>query len=122
MEATKKALAIKKLQTELREEKEAEKTRYVCDVDSQLSDLMPSTFRRREITKERKEAAEERRRLEEDKAKVRMLASFPSSLLIFVSRWAQGRLHDYAGKPVEARKSTASFLTPSHSCSAVCIY
>ncbi|KAJ3491074.1 hypothetical protein NLI96_g1006 [Meripilus lineatus] len=52
MEKTKKAKAIKLLQTELKEEKQAEKQR------------------RREITLERKKAAEERRRLEEEKAKM----------------------------------------------------
>jgi len=52
MEKTKKELAIKKLQAELKEEKQAELTR------------------RREITLERKKAAEERRRLEEEKAKM----------------------------------------------------
>ncbi|GJE85751.1 similar to rRNA-processing protein cgrA [Phanerochaete sordida] len=52
MQKTQKEKAIKKLQTELKEEKEAEKQR------------------RREITLERKKAAEERRRLEEEKAKM----------------------------------------------------
>ncbi|KAG1749861.1 uncharacterized protein EDB91DRAFT_1244469 [Suillus paluster] len=52
MQKTTKDSAAKKLETELREEKHAEKQR------------------RREITLERKSAAEERRRLEEDKAKV----------------------------------------------------
>ncbi|KII93823.1 hypothetical protein PLICRDRAFT_49842 [Plicaturopsis crispa FD-325 SS-3] len=52
MEKTKKEQAIKQLENELKEEKQAEKTR------------------RREITMERKKAAEERRRLEEDKAKM----------------------------------------------------
>lgn len=52
MEETKKAAAIKKLQTELKEEKQAEFTR------------------RREITLERRKAAEERQRLEEAKAKM----------------------------------------------------
>lgn len=52
MEKEKKARAIKMLQAELKDEKEAEMKR------------------RREVTKERKQAAEERRRLEEDKAKV----------------------------------------------------
>ncbi|KAH7885902.1 hypothetical protein F5I97DRAFT_1808925 [Phlebopus sp. FC_14] len=51
-ERTKQEQAIKMLQTELREEKQAEKQR------------------RREITMQRKRAAEERRRLEEDKAKL----------------------------------------------------
>ncbi|CAA7259927.1 unnamed protein product [Cyclocybe aegerita] len=59
MAKTQKALAIKKLQTELKDEKQAE------------------LQRRREITKERKEAAEERRRLEEAKAQVHI--SFPTS-------------------------------------------
>ncbi|CAL1695342.1 unnamed protein product [Somion occarium] len=52
MEKTKKEKAIKALQTELKEEKQAE------------------IKRRKEITLERKKAAEERRRLEEDKAKM----------------------------------------------------
>ncbi|KDQ63404.1 hypothetical protein JAAARDRAFT_169199 [Jaapia argillacea MUCL 33604] len=52
MEKTKKEMAIKKLQTELKDEKQAEVTR------------------RREITLERKKAAEERRRAEEMKAKM----------------------------------------------------
>ncbi|KAG5652302.1 hypothetical protein H0H81_005524 [Sphagnurus paluster] len=52
MRKTQQALAIKKLQAELKDEKEFE------------------IKRRREVTQERKKAAEERRRLEEDKAKV----------------------------------------------------
>ncbi|KAL0951370.1 hypothetical protein HGRIS_008071 [Hohenbuehelia grisea] len=52
MEKTKKALAIKKLQLELKEEKQAE------------------VARRRQITLERKNAAEERQRLEEATAKM----------------------------------------------------
>ncbi|KAF9244575.1 hypothetical protein BU15DRAFT_71543 [Melanogaster broomeanus] len=52
MEKTTREKAIKKLETELKEEKQAEKQR------------------RRETTLERKKAAEERRRLEEDKAKM----------------------------------------------------
>ncbi|KAJ4485982.1 hypothetical protein J3R30DRAFT_1431367 [Lentinula aciculospora] len=52
MEQTKKALAIKKLEKELKDEKVAE------------------TTRRREVTLARRTAAEEKRRLEEDKAKM----------------------------------------------------
>jgi len=52
MEKTKKELAIKKLQAELKDEKQADITR------------------KRQITLERKQAAEERRRLEEEKAKM----------------------------------------------------
>ncbi|OCH96210.1 hypothetical protein OBBRIDRAFT_744296 [Obba rivulosa] len=52
MEKTKKTKAIKKLQDELREEKQAEITR------------------RKEVTLERRKAAEERKRLEEEKAKM----------------------------------------------------
>jgi rRNA-processing protein CGR1 len=52
MNKTKKEQAIKKLQTELKEEKQAE------------------IIRKRQITQERKKLAEERRRLEEDKARV----------------------------------------------------
>lgn len=61
MQLTSKNKAIKKLQTELREEKQAE------------------LDRRREITKERRKAAEERRRLEEDKAKVSNSCISPNS-------------------------------------------
>ncbi|KAG6841937.1 hypothetical protein C0991_005117 [Blastosporella zonata] len=52
MRKTQQALAIKKLEAELRDEKQSE------------------IQRRRQVTQERKQAAEERRRLEEDKAKV----------------------------------------------------
>ena len=52
MRKTKERAAMKKLEAELKEEKQAE------------------IRRRREITEERKKAAEERQRLEEDKAKV----------------------------------------------------
>ncbi|KAF9022487.1 hypothetical protein BDZ89DRAFT_1070652 [Hymenopellis radicata] len=48
----KKALSIKKLEVELKEEKKQE------------------VMRRKEVTMERKKAAEERQRLEEDKAKM----------------------------------------------------
>ncbi|KAG6862425.1 hypothetical protein C0995_011865 [Termitomyces sp. Mi166 len=52
MRKTQQALAIKKLEAELKEEKQVE------------------IQRRRQITQERKKAAEERQRLEEDKAKM----------------------------------------------------
>ncbi|KAG6832294.1 hypothetical protein H0H92_003527 [Tricholoma furcatifolium] len=52
MRKTQQAQAIKKLEAELKEEKQAE------------------IQRRRQITRERKQAAEERQRLEEDKAKM----------------------------------------------------
>ncbi|KAG6911536.1 hypothetical protein DXG01_011838 [Tephrocybe rancida] len=52
MRKTQQAIAIKKLEAELREEKQAE------------------FQRRRQVTQERKKAAEERQRLEEDKAKM----------------------------------------------------
>lgn len=52
MQKTTKAMAIKKLQTELKDEKEADYQR------------------RREVTMERKKAAEERRRLEDAKAQM----------------------------------------------------
>ncbi|KAK0478288.1 hypothetical protein IW261DRAFT_1565270 [Armillaria novae-zelandiae] len=52
MEKAKKAMSIKKLEKELKEEKQAELTR------------------RKEITLERRKAADEKRRLEEEKAKV----------------------------------------------------
>jgi len=52
MDATKKALAIKKLEKEMKDEKIAEATR------------------RKEVTLERRKAAEEKRRLEEDQAKM----------------------------------------------------
>jgi len=52
MKKTQKALSIKKLEAELREEKQAE------------------FKRRREVTAERKKVAEEKRRLEEAKAQM----------------------------------------------------
>ncbi|KAK7468756.1 hypothetical protein VKT23_003258 [Stygiomarasmius scandens] len=52
MEQTKKTLAIKKLEQELKDEKQAE------------------INRRLEITRERRKAAEERQRLEQEKAKM----------------------------------------------------
>ncbi|KAL7285141.1 hypothetical protein ACG7TL_000233 [Trametes sanguinea] len=61
MEKTKKEQAIKKLQQELKQEKEEEIKRFV-------SAPFPRT--RREVTLERKKALEERQRLEEAKAKM----------------------------------------------------
>lgn len=76
MEKTKKEKAIKKLQTELKEEKLAEKQRYsFFSRRKVLCSIGVIWNRRREITLERKKAAEERRRLEEDKAKVRDIVS-----------------------------------------------
>lgn len=73
MEKTQKEKAIKKLQAELKEEKQAEITRSVEPLQKRtlFSYICSTCRRRREITLERKKAAEERRRLEEDKAKVR---------------------------------------------------
>lgn len=71
MEKTKKELAIKKIQLELKAEKQAEITRYVKFI--QLTMVHSQIFilnRRREVTLERKKAAEERRRFEEEKVKV----------------------------------------------------
>ena len=69
MQKTQKEKAIKQLQTEMKEEKQAEIRRCVelrkCGLTS-----INCPFRRKEITMERKKAAEERRRLEEEKAKV----------------------------------------------------
>ena len=53
MQKTERARAIKKLQAELKDEKQSE------------------IQRRRQITKERKQAAAEKRNIQEDKAKVR---------------------------------------------------
>ncbi|KAL6310047.1 hypothetical protein BKA93DRAFT_182053 [Sparassis latifolia] len=89
MEKTKKAHAIKKLQTELREEKMAE------------------VSRRKEITLERKKAAEERRRLEEEKANVRAASLHtlpPVDDTTF--RWARGKLPDYAARLAGRKRST----------------
>ena len=62
MQKTEKARAIKKLQADLRDEKQSE------------------IHRRRQITKERNQAIAERRRLEDESAKVR--CSFPLSTFI----------------------------------------
>ena len=76
MEKTKKAQAIKKLQDELKDEKQAEATRYArhSKFDTQLT---PKFTRRKEITLERRKAAEERKRAEELKAQVSDLWPFP---------------------------------------------
>ena len=72
MEKTKKERAIKKLETEMKEEKQAEITRCVYHGPIGSRSNFKFYSRRREITKERKKAAEERQRLEEEKAKVRI--------------------------------------------------
>ena len=74
MKKTQKALSIKKLQAELREEKQAELKRLVVITSPFRYTpvfLIFSSSRRREVTAERKKAAEEKRRLEEAKAQVR---------------------------------------------------
>ena len=73
MKKTQKALSIKKLQAELREEKQAELKRLVITSPFRYAPvfLIFSSSRRREVTAERKKAAEEKRRLEEAKAQVR---------------------------------------------------
>jgi len=63
MEKEKKARAIKMLQAELKDEKQADMQR------------------RREITRERKRAADERRRVEEEKTKVLVFSSILSSFI-----------------------------------------
>jgi rRNA-processing protein CGR1 len=73
MEKTQKALSIRKLQAELREEKQAELKRLVntsCSDTRMFLIFIYSLLRRREVTAERKRAAEEKRRLEEAKAQV----------------------------------------------------
>lgn len=69
MEKAKKASSIKKLETELKEEKQAELTRCVIYHDSSHH-MINLNCRRKEVTMERTKAAEERKRLEEDKAKM----------------------------------------------------
>ena len=73
MKKTQKALSIKKLQAELREEKQAELKRLVTTYSLSACFLTFSSSRRREVTAERKKAAEEKRRLEEAKAQVRFI-------------------------------------------------
>ncbi len=70
MEKAKKAMSIKKLEKELKEEKQAEITRYVVTLSRQSRCSFPVLHSRKDITLERRKAAEERRRLEEEKAKV----------------------------------------------------
>ena len=91
MEKTKKEQAIKKLQAELKQEKQDEIKRYVpppLHTQQQRATLCTSacmhrltcagwSYRRREIALERKKAAEERQRLEEAKAKVRLSPKIP---------------------------------------------
>jgi hypothetical protein len=63
-------MAIKKLQTELKEEKRADLER--CGILPKFTTpiIHDVPCRRRNITIERKKAVEERRRLEDEKAKV----------------------------------------------------
>ncbi|KAJ2932749.1 hypothetical protein H1R20_g4330, partial [Candolleomyces eurysporus] len=71
MEKTKKQQAIKKLQTELKDEKQADFQRHVSQLHCCFLDLIRLSLhvtRRRQITLERKKAAEEKRRIEEAKA------------------------------------------------------
>ncbi|KAK0208146.1 hypothetical protein DFS33DRAFT_1484572 [Desarmillaria ectypa] len=70
MEKAKKAMSIRKLEKELKEEKQAEITRYAVTLLSQRQCSFLLTHSRKEITTERRKAAEERRRLEEEKAKM----------------------------------------------------
>lgn len=71
MRKTKELAAMRKLEAELKEEKQAE------------------IRRRREITEERKKAAEERQRLEEDKVKVFVLF-FSSLHTLFLTLYQDG--------------------------------
>lgn len=71
MKKTQKALAIKKLETELKDEKQAEFQRYSPSLSPSL--VADIVHRRKAITLERKQHAEEKRRLEEAKAQVRTL-------------------------------------------------
>lgn len=80
MEKAKKAMSIKKLEKELKEEKQAEITRYVVTLSRQSWCSFPVFHSRKDITLERRKAAEERRRLEEEKAKV---DTFLQSLLSY---------------------------------------
>ena len=73
MQKTQRAQAVKKLETELKDEKANE------------------LKRRREITLERKKAAEEKQRIEADKAKVRSLASLPCMHAFLLLRVLQYR-------------------------------
>lgn len=68
MEKTKKARAIKMLQVELQEEKQAE------------------IQRRRQITQERKKAAEEKKRIEDEKAKVRQSSVLYSCISLILAQ------------------------------------
>src|SRR6266540_2052044 len=93
MEKTKKARAIKMLQVELKEEKQAE------------------IQRRREITQERKKAAEEKQRIEEEKAKVRQSLVLPSCISSCSYRWVLEKQQDSVARWVEQRRSTTDFLS-----------
>lgn len=109
MEATQKANAIKKLELELKEEKQAEIARCAIHPSSVWKYiLLISRSRRKQVTKERKQAAEERRRLEEDKARVsRSLRIRHKSLIIshFCNRWVREKLSGCGARKAGRRKS-----------------
>ncbi len=96
MEKEKKARAIKMLQAELKEEKQA-------DIQ-----------RRREITRERKRAAEERRRVEEEKTKVLVFSSILPPFHSWPFSWVLGKQQGSAAKWAERRKSTIDVFHSIH--------
>jgi hypothetical protein len=87
MQKTERARATKKLQAELKDEKQSE------------------IQRRRQITKERKQAAAERQRIEEEKAKVDDHSGPRHPLLTKSYRWAHEELRDFVVGWVVRRKS-----------------
>lgn len=108
MQKTQKEKAIKQLQTELKEEKQAEIRRFVTLFSFHYQKLSIANMfdRRKEITAERKKAAEERRRLEEDKAKVKLCKYLRNvcAETFELCRWAHGKQQDYAGRQDGQRK------------------
>ena len=93
MEQTKREAAVKKLEKEMKEEKQTEATQ------------------RREAIKQRREAMEEKKRIEEAKALVSpTLPSYSAHLTFFnSSRWEPARQLAYGGKLVERKRSTTNF-------------
>lgn len=76
MDKTKRAMAVKELQTKLKDEKMAEVMRYDLMLIFRILSNRSDACRRREITMERRKAAEERKRLEEAKAQVKNFPLF----------------------------------------------
>jgi hypothetical protein len=92
-----KAAAVRKLEQELKDEKQAEIARYGCLPSSSVH--TPILSRRKEITLERRRAAEERRSADELKAKVRTTHNTLQRAHVSAGGRKKGRPSEEEGRP-----------------------